>query len=171
MCSLRCAFFWIYLWDQNIFPWGSEAKSGIFGKKAYIGKKSSFWKNRPEDNFLAQSVNSTKCVVWGVLSSEYIGETRIFFLGALRSNQKILAKKAYKGKNQSFWKIRPEDNVLAQSVNSTKCVVWGVLSSEYICETEIFFLGILRQNSNFWPKKPLKLKIRVFWKIGLKTMS
>ena len=26
-------------------------------------KKSSFWKNRPEDNFLAQSVNSTKCMV------------------------------------------------------------------------------------------------------------
>ena len=71
-------------------------------------------------------------------------------------------KKAYIGKNPSFWKIQPEDNVLAQSVNSTKCVVSGVLSSEYICETQIIFLGALRQNSDFLPKKPIQAKIRVF---------
>ena len=43
-------------------------------------EKTGFWKNRPKDNVLAQSVNSTKCVVFDKPTYEYkFWGTKIIF--------------------------------------------------------------------------------------------
>ena len=155
MSDFSCAFFWIYLWDPNIFPWGFEAKSKNFGKKSLYRQKSEFF-----ENSTWRQCSSSKCQQYEMCGFRcaffwiYLCDQNIFPWSS-EANFRFLAKKAYTGKNPRFWKIRPEDNVLAQSVNSTKCVVWGVLSSENICETKIFSLGAPRQNQKILAKKPI----------------